>query len=278
MSGNNEASRFMLSLNYFNQDAITKYQFYKRYTMRLNSEFNVMPFIRIGENLQIYSSESNTAENTPNNDNANNRENSIIAQTSRITSIVPVYTINGTDFAGTAGGSGLGTWGNGKNPLAQLYRARNNRNNNVNLFGNVYAEIDIAKHFTVRSSFGGSLNTNNAFTYPFIEYEHTENTANTTYTENFIRNNNWIWTNQVNYKNTFGKHNLAVVAGTEAQKSGGRQVIGASSSFYSYNYQPFINLSNGSVQNLGGSNAYTPGSTISYFANANYSYLSLIHI
>ena len=265
MSGNNDASRFMLSMNYFNQDAITKFQFYKRYTVRLNSEFNVLPFVRIGENLQVFSSESNV----PNN---NNNEASVIAQTSRTTSIVPVYTINGTDFAGTAGGSGLGTWGNGKNPLAQLTRTQNNRNNNVNLFGNVYAEVDIAKHFTVRTSFGGSLNTNNSFSFPFIEYEHTENTANTTYTENFIRNNNWIWTNQVNYKNSFGKHNIAVLAGTEAQKSGGRQIIGAASSFYSYNYQPFINLSNGAVQNLGGSGAFTPGSTVSYFGKADYSY------
>src|SRR5207344_3022991 len=99
--------------------------------------------------------------------------------------------------------------GNAKNPLAQLYRNKNNRNNNINIFGNVYGEIDFADHFTLRSSFGGSVNTNNSYSYPFIEYEHVENTANTTYTENFIRNNQWIWTNQLSYKNTFGKHAIA---------------------------------------------------------------------
>lgn len=265
MSGSNEASRFMASFNYYNQDAITKYQFYKRYTVRLNSEFNILKNVRVGENLQVFSSESNVPGD-------NNTEGSVIAQTSRTTSIVPVYTINGKDFAGTAGGSGFGTWGNGKNPLAQLYRTRNNRNNNINLFGNVYAEADIFRHFTLRSSFGGSINTNNSFSYPFIEYEHTENTANTTYSENFIRNNNWIWTNTLNYKNTFGKHSIAVLAGEEATKGGGRQVIGGASSFYSYNYQPFLNLSNGSVQNLGGSGAYTPATTVSYFGKADYSF------
>lgn len=265
LGGSNDNSRFTLSLNYFDQKAITEYQFYKRYTVRLNSEFNVLKRFRIGENLQLYSSQGNVGGN-------GNEEASIIAQTSRITSIVPVYTIMPGDFAGTAGGSGFGTWGNGKNPLAQLYRTRNNRSNNVNLFGNLYAELDIIKDLTFRSSFGGAINYNNSYSYPFIEYEHVENTTNTTYNENMILNNQWIWTNQVSYKKEIDKHNFSVLAGTEAQKGGGRQVIGNASNFYAYNYLPFINLSNGSVQNLGGSVSYTPGTTVSYFAKGDYIY------
>ncbi len=265
MNGATEASRFMLSVNYYDQQAITKYQFFKRYTARLNSEFTVLKNFRVGENLQVFNSESNVP-------NDNNTEASIIAQTSRITSVVPVYTIKAGDFAGTRGGSGFGTLGNGKNPLAQLYRTKDNRSNNVNLFGNIYVEADFLNHFTFRSSFGGAMNTNNTFTYPFIEYEHTENTSNTTYTENFIRNYQWIWTNQITYRQTFGDHNVAALIGYESQEGGGRQVIGAASGFYAYNYRPFINLGNGTVQNLGGSVVYTPGTTLSYFGKADYSY------
>jgi TonB-linked SusC/RagA family outer membrane protein len=272
MSAGTDNSHFLLSLNYFNQQAITQYQFYKRYSARLNSEFNVMKDVRVGENLQVYSAEANTPYNNPGNDNSNNRENSIIAQTYRPMSIVPVYTIHPGDFAGNIGGPGIGTWGNSKNPLAQLYRQRNDRNNNVNLFGNVYAEIDLLRHFTARTSFGGTINTNNAFNYPFIEYENNENTNNPTYSENFIRTNNWIWTNQLTYKNSFGKHDITVLAGHEAQRGGGRQIIGAASNFFTYNYNPFINLSNGNVQNLGGSNIFTPGTTESFFAKGDYSY------
>ncbi|MEI7735124.1 MAG: TonB-dependent receptor [Ferruginibacter sp.] len=269
MSGANDNSRFLLSLNYFDQEAITKYQFYKRYTARLNSEFNVMKGVRVGQNLQFYSSEANTPGAGDNNDNT---EASVISQTFRLMSIVPIYTSVPGDFAGNKGGPGVGTWGNSKNPLAQLYRSRNNRSNNVNMFGNVYAEIDLARHFTARSSFGGSINTNNSFSYPYIEYENNENTANTTYGERMVRNNNWIWTNQLSYKAIFGKHNVSALAGTEAQKGGGRQVVGSSSGFYTYNYTPFINLSNGTVQGLGGSQIYTPGTTVSYFAKADYAY------
>ena len=264
MSGANDASRFFLSLNYFNQQAITIFNFYKRYTARLNSEFNVKQNIRVGENLQVFSAEANQP--------GNNNEGSIVAQTFRPMAMIPVFTIKPGDYAGTAGGWGYGTWGNAKNPVALLDRNKNNRNNNVNIFGNIYAEVDIARHFTARSSFGGSINNANSFSFPFIEYEHVENNANTTYTENFIKNNNWIWTNQLSYKGNFGKHSISALAGEEAQKSGGRQVIGASTGFYSYNYQPFINLGNGLTQNLGGSQTFTPTTNVSYFAKADYAY------
>jgi TonB-linked SusC/RagA family outer membrane protein len=265
LSGTNEKSRYMLSLNYFNQEAITKYQFFKRYTARLNSEFKVLKNFRVGENIQIFSSESNIG-------NIGQGEGSIIAQSNRIHSIIPVYTTNPGDFAGTLGGSGIGTWGNGKNPVAQLYRAKDNRSNNINIFGNVYAEIDILKDFTVRSSFGGQVNTNNSFNYPFIEYEHVENNANTTYSESFSRGNNWIWTNQLTYNKRFGNHKINAIVGYEAQKGGGRQIIGSATTFYTYNYLPFLNLNNGTVQNLGGSVIYTPGATVSQFGKLDYTY------
>ncbi|MEO6454908.1 MAG: TonB-dependent receptor [Ginsengibacter sp.] len=268
MSGANDNSRFMLSLNYFDQDAITQYQFYKRYSIRLNSEFSLLKGVRVGENIQLYSSESNVPASTGG--LFNNSEASVIAQTYRPMSIVPVYTINPGDFAGNLGNSGFGTWGNAKNPLADLYRRRNDRSNNINIFGNVYAEVDLFNHLTARSSFGGAINTNNTTSYPFIEYENNENVGNTTFNDRFTRNNNWIWTNQLTYRNTFGKHNISLLAGEEAQKGYGRQIQGASSSFFTYNYTPFINLANGSVQNLAGSQIFTPGTTVSYFAKADY--------
>jgi TonB-linked SusC/RagA family outer membrane protein len=273
-----ENTRTFFSVDYYDQQAITQYQFYKRYTTRLNTEFTFLNnAVRVGENIQaFYSSQNVPGNRNPNDAGAvdmdNGREASVIAQTFRPSAIIPVYTIMPGDFAGTAGGSGFGTWGNAKNPLAVLYRNRDNRTTNINVFGNVYAEVDFASHFTVRTSFGGALNTSNETRFPFIEYEHVENTANTTYNENFIRNNNWIWTNQLTYKQSFGDHDIAALVGEEAQQGSGRQIIGASQGFFIYSYQPFINLSNGGVQNLSGSNIFTPVKTLSYFAKADYAF------
>jgi TonB-linked SusC/RagA family outer membrane protein len=280
MANATDNSHYLLSLNYFNQDAITQYQFYKRFSARMNSEFDIFKTLRIGENLQVFSSTANTppagtdpnSTNNTNNFNPNNTEASVIAQTFRPMSIVPVYTIRNGDFAGNLGGPGAGTWGNSKNPLAGAYRTKDNRDNNLNLFGNVYAELDLATHFTARTSFGGSMNNESAFRYPFIEYEYTENVGNTTYNEGTKNTYNWIWTNQLNYKNSFGKHDINALVGTEAQKGGGRQIIGAATGFFNYSNKDFINLGNGSVQNLSGSQTFTPVSTVSYFAKADYTY------
>lgn len=273
-----ENSRTFLSLDYYNQEAITRYQFYKRYTARLNTEFSFFNnAVRVGENIQAFYSSANVPANrnttdVGSTDADNGRENSIISQTFRPEAIIPVYTIMNGDFAGTRGGNGLDTWGNAKNPLAQLYRGRNNRFQTMNVFGNIYAEVDLGRHFTARTSFGGSISNTNEFRYPFVEYEHVENTVNTTYNENYIKNNAWIWTNQLSYRQSFGDHDITAVAGTEAQQSGGRQIVGASQGFFTYSYQPFINLANGNVQNLSDSRAYTPIKTASYFAKADYSF------
>jgi TonB-dependent starch-binding outer membrane protein SusC len=286
LSGTNDNSRYFLSMNYFNQDAITYHQFYKRYTARMNSEFNLWKTVRVGENLQVSSSESNVppggsdptragdpnSTNNTNNFNPNNTEASVIAQTYRPMAIVPVYTIRHGDFAGNAGGPGAGTWGNAKNPLSLLYRNRENRDNFINIFGNVYAEIDFLQHFTARSSFGGSISNETAWRFPFIEYEYVENQGNTTYNEGTKRLQNWIWTNQVNYRNSFGQHDIAALIGTEAQKFSGRAIIGSATGFFNYSNFDFINLGNGAVQNLSGSNPFTPVSTVSYFAKADYAF------
>lgn len=265
VSGQGEGSRYMLSLNYFDQEAITKMQFFKRYSARMNSEFKVAKGVRLGENLQLEYNEGNTGNNA-------NIESSIIANSFRPMSIIPVYTINGRDFAGSAGGTGFGTLGNSKNPMAQLSRAENNRGRGTSIFGNVYGEVDFLDGFTFRTSFGGSMNNSYYYNYPFIEYEHTENNANTTYGEGSFNSFNWIWTNTLSYKKTFGDHNVAALAGYESQKASGRQMIGNSTGYYAYNYQPFINLNNGTVQNLGGSVAYTPVTNVSYFGKVDYSF------
>ncbi|MET0636716.1 MAG: TonB-dependent receptor [Chitinophagaceae bacterium] len=271
MSGSTEGSRFLLSLNYFNQEAITRHEFFKRYTARLNSEFSVLKFFRVGENLQVFGSQFNTPSNGEGDFN-NNREASIIAQTFRPMAIMPVYQINGIDFAGNKGGPGQGTWGNAKNPLAGAFRRRNNRNNNINIFGNVYAELDITKFLMARTSFGGNINNQTSFRYPFIEYEYTENVGNSTYNEGSRRDDNWIWTNTLNFHHNFGEHNISALAGFEAQKGGGRAIVGASTGFFNYSNIGFINLGNGAVQNLSGSTKFTPVARESYIANVNYSY------
>jgi TonB-linked SusC/RagA family outer membrane protein len=49
-------------------------------------------------------------------------------------------------------------------------------------------------------------------------------------------------------------------------------MIGNSTTFYTYNYLPYINLNNGVSQSLNGSQIFTPVTTFSQFAKADYAY------
>ena len=75
--------------------------------------------------------------------------------------MIPVYNING-DFAGTKGSN----LGNAHNPVATRLRAQNNRDNNLTMFGNLYAEADLLPHLTARSSFGGGYGYDNSYYLP----------------------------------------------------------------------------------------------------------------
>lgn len=265
VSNGNDKGRYLLSLNYFNQQAITIYQFYKRYNARMNSEFNVIKGVRIGENFSFSASSANVQGNSSGGNTSNNQEASDFGAVFEAR-IVPVHTINGRDWAGSAGGFG------GPNPVATLTRKKDNRDNNINLLGNVYAEADIVKHLTFRTSFGGFINTENTLTYPFIEYENSLNRSIRTLSEGWIRSTRWILTNQLTYKNDLGKHSVFALVGYEAQKDGGRQLNASATGFYTFAYLNYFTLANGGQPNLSGSNPYVPVTTASAFANVNYEY------
>ncbi|MEP6683602.1 MAG: SusC/RagA family TonB-linked outer membrane protein [Parafilimonas sp.] len=260
-----EKSRFLLSLNYFDQQAITILQFYKRYNVRMNSEFTLMKGVRIGENFSIGASTANVQGNSSGGNTSNNQESSDFNAVFNA-QIVPVYTINGRDFAGSAGGFG------GPNPIANLTRKKDNRDNFIDILGNVYAEVDIIPHLTFRSSFGGYINTENSITYPFIEYENSLNRSIRTLSEGWIRGSRWIFTNQLSYKNTFGKHSISGLVGYESQKDEGRQVITSATGFYTFAYLNYLTLQNGGQPNLTGSAKFIPVTTASAFGQINYEY------
>jgi len=257
--GSPDKSKYLASFNYFNQDGIIINNFYKRYSARFNTEFNVKQNVRIGSNMQVFFSEANAVEN--------NTENSDVILSRLMLPIVPVYTIRQGDFAGTKG-KDLGT---PNNVVAFSERKKNNRANNFLLFGNAYAEVDLFKHFTARTSFGGYFNSYDTKAYPYIEYEGAENDRNPTYSSTFGKNRSWIWTNQLSYKNTFGDHSVQALVGSEAVDEFSNQITGSRSTYFSYFNYDYITLSSGSSNQLA-SGAPSGASLFSLFGKVDYTF------
>ncbi|GAA4432907.1 TonB-dependent receptor [Pontibacter saemangeumensis] len=231
VSGGSDMGNYYFSANYFDQQGALMNTYFKRYTVRANSTYNVTEKIRVGENLS-YSIIDNVQ--------VGGGENAI-NMAYRQQRIIPVYDIMG-NFAGSFG-NGLG---NARNPVAQLTRIGDNNALNNRLFGNVFAEVDFLDGFTARTSFGGEMynNSNRSFTYP--EYENAENNTVNQFNQSASNGYNWTWTNTLAYKNTFNDiHDLGVVVGTEAYNNFYNEVGGSTQGYFSFDPN-FTTLSTGS--------------------------------
>jgi len=231
VSGGGDQGRYFFSMEYLNHEGSVIYTYLKRYTLRANTQFNISKRIRVGENL---------AYSITDNNRIGVGEGSYLGFAFREQPILPVYDIMG-NFAGTFGGQ----LGNASNPVANAYRSRNNNGLNNRLFANVFADVDILKNLTFHTSFGGEsyAGTYRGFNYP--SYENVENGTTNSYYENSFYGFNWTWTNTLNYRRTFGEHNLSLLAGTEAYNSRYRNVGGQTYSYFTFDPN-YTNLSTGS--------------------------------
>lgn len=257
-SGGNEKNTYLFSLNYFNQEGTAIGTYLKRYSARVNTTFNIKNNIRIGENLYIF--------NRDNPRFTNQDEGNPISMAYREQPIIPVTDING-GWAGTAA-KGLG---NATNPVANQVRGMDNKGNSWDIQGNVFAEVDFAKHFTARSAFGGTMSNFYYYNYGFRTYENAENNGSNSFSENAGYNRSWTWTNTLKYTNVFAeKHAVTALVGVEAQENYGRGVGGGSLGFFTDNVN-FRTLSTGSSGFTNYSYAYI-NSLYSLFGKVDYAY------
>ena len=223
-SGGSDKSQYFFSFNYFNQQGTLLDTYLKRYSARINTTFNVKDHIRVGENAYVFYRSS--PGGIPG--SANQAEGNPISMSYRMSPIIPVY-----DIVGNYAGTQVKGLGNPQNPVAILQRSANNKNNDWQITGNVFAEVDILKHLTARTSFGGNIENYYNTQFKYTAYENTENNTNpNTFVEISGYNSSWTWTNTLKYNNTWGDHNLTVLGGVEAISNYQRAMQSTRSGYY----------------------------------------------
>lgn len=204
VNGATENTRYLFSFNYFDQQGVILNTYMKKYAIRSNTEFTIAKNIHIGENLS-YSIIDNPRTGTLDGSSA-------IGHALREQPIIPVYDIMG-NYAGTNSTASLG---DAFNPVATLKRTANNKGLTRRLFGNVFADIDVLKHFTLHTSFGGEDNSTFTHSFNYPTYEDKENALTNSYSETSESNYNWTWTNTLAYHAEFGEHSIKVLGGVES--------------------------------------------------------------
>jgi len=265
-SGGNDKSTFLFALNYVNQQGTLTSTYEKRYQARVNSNFVINNHIRFGENgFATY------RENVGGYPGAQQQEAGIISFAYREMPIIPIYDVAGNFGGGYDGPTGE-PLGNGSNPYAQAVRLASNHARFVYVEGNIFAEADIAKYFTIHTNIGGQLYNQYYNDVSYTAYEDYESHANPNgIDENEQLSSTYNWTNTIQYKEIFGKHNVQVFAGYEQKFSTGRYFGASNTSLFSLD-QFYAHLGAGDVSNPPYSGIYQPKGILSVFGRLDYTY------
>lgn len=258
-SGGNDKSVYLFSLGYLNQQGTLIESFLERYSVRLNSEFKLGKHVKIGENAYLYYKRNPGFSNLD--------DNNEISYAYRIMSMIPVRDIMG-NYGGTWLGPELGSVGN---PVATRERSRMEKNNFWNMSGNIYAEVNFLKNFTLRTTFGGRVDNQYSYNFNHNKYEDKEQHNNyNSFNENALYNSSYTWTNTASYHQQIDKHSIKLLVGSEAIKNSGRAVGGSSEKFFSTS-PDYLVLNNGTLNVSNYSSSYV-NTLFSLFGRLDYSY------
>ncbi|GGH66033.1 TonB-linked SusC/RagA family outer membrane protein [Filimonas zeae] len=262
MDGGSEKSKYFLGLGYRKNEGILLNTYNQRYTLRLNSEHQVKPWLKIGENFSYFTTNGNGANTT------SGYTGAILAAIYYPTN-VPVYNADGS-FAGLPA-QYAGAYGDVLNPVAYLKRLDASTPFTTVVL-NPYAEVALVRGLSFRSNFAYTQ----SFTFgkefqtrvPEIGRISTSNSLN----QNAATGSHILAEQTLNYTKALGKHNLNATAGymykSDKDRSFGVVTTGFEDENPIYRY-----LQNGTVDpNNKPSSSYSREVLISYIGRVNYDY------
>jgi TonB-linked SusC/RagA family outer membrane protein len=261
ISSGSEKNKYLLSLGYLDQEGTLLETYLKRYTSRINTVFALDKSIRVGENVQLsFRDNPQITNQSPYNE---------IFTLLSAWPIMPVYDIKG-------GWASLTTLNpiSQFNPVATREISKNNVANYWDILGNVFAEVNLLRDLTARTSFGGTFNDYYFYTYNLSDYGNNTSTGtpqnSVSETSGYARS--WTWTNSLTYSKTFRNiHKITVFAATEAISNFNRELDASRSGFIS-TASTYLLLSNGNAANQTNSDLEGTSSLYSLIGKADYGF------
>lgn len=257
ISGGNATSRFYTSIGYFKQDGILPYTNFDRQSFRINSDHKINKYVTIGQTL-VASTSFRTAER-------DGGGRSLMMNIMRMTPYWPVY--DPTKLGGfSTTAQGLDAT-DPENPMRVATQEQQYQTDRAFKFlGTMFAEVKFADWLKYRFTMGGDY-SNSRFN-GFLPIYNDGNRSRTVATveENRTGYFSSVFTNQLTFEKTFGKHFVNLTAVGEKQKATSRY-ISASGQRPDNNIQVIQGVSNPN-----GSSTLSENSLISYVGRLNYEF------
>jgi TonB-linked SusC/RagA family outer membrane protein len=261
LSGGNGVSRFYASAGYFDQQGTAPSVNYRRYNFRINSEHIISKVFTFGENLYIAS-----AKQGYDNNETGSRTN--LVNVIRMMPHIPVY--DPTSNGGYRGVDATKDGGDPTNPVEDAALKNPGTRSTAKILGTAHVEISFTNWLKFRSTFG--VDYANGLDYRFSPiFNDNGAIAGSSATVATITNNRNVstvklFTEQLTFDKTFGKHHVNVVAVLEQQSQETRQE-NATGNQESNDLRTLNNALNPSVQTLYGEN-----SLLSYLGRLTYDF------
>jgi len=254
VSNSTDKGSYMLSGNYINQNGLMDKTFYRRYTARINTTYNISKVFTVGENLMI--AKWNDRGYSTGDDRGipytAMRQHPAIP----VTDIDGVYTnpmvLNGSDIS---------------NPVHELSNGRDNSNESWRIFGNAYIDIKPIEGLTLKSNLGIE---HTQFFNKNLSRRLQPSDMNSV-SRAYGQGDTYTWTNTANYLKTFaGVHHVGVLLGSEFIKYRSEDLNGANRD-YAFEDVDYMQIgAGGGEQTVGGGKA--EWALFSLFGKLDYNY------
>ncbi|MDP2339205.1 MAG: TonB-dependent receptor [Bacteroidota bacterium] len=205
VSGGTDKSSVLMNVGYLKNTGMLKYTNYDRFSARINAQSSAFDKkMKFGMNAQVVS--SNETLETP---DLGSAPTPGLAVT--LAPTIPMFTTTG-EYAGPIGSG----YSDRNNPVHMQYINRWDNTNRTYLFGDVFAELTLAKNLVLRSTLGldysmvNKKNIEPSFVEGFIARSVNNMTI---YNTDF---KSYTWSNTANYKYKVGKNSFGFLLGVEA--------------------------------------------------------------
>lgn len=261
VSKGTEDYKVSTGVNYFGQEGILKGGGYDRYNFKLNSEFNIHPKVKIGENVTIAKS---ITQNGPN----------VVWDVQLAEPVTNVYR---PDYEQ----DGLNEFSifspmitDGSNPVGQIARSFSTTDY-LRTVGNVYLVWDVIPGLTFKSQYNLYIsNWEDNWFVPSYEIDVVDkqevNSVGRSHNNRLDQN----WENYFTYKKEIGAHSINIMTGFSAEHRIHKQLVAEGKD--TPNNTPNLRYLSATTGSWRADNWGTPSnaevSLLSYFGRANYAY------
>ena len=196
-TGGADRISYYFSGNYIRQDGVIPRSSFDRFTLRLNNDFRLTDRFRLGNNINFTYIDDKRSPGV------------LRALYYADPTVTPRN--DAGDFSNGNVRSSAG------NPAATVFYTNNGGQRN-RLVGNIFAELDLPRDLTLRSSFGLDHDRDDFRNFvPQYIVSPTQQNVESDLSVNSTTNTSWLWENTVDYNWASDIHRVSAVAGVTAQ-------------------------------------------------------------